>query len=180
MKKLLRKGNWRITLALAVAGMGYLYFVFLPAKEEIRQLHQQLRSQQDQVIATQPMKISIYETQEEIDQLREYVAGNHQTHAADAASALAEISDQVQLAGLHSVNFDPQTTTTYRTLRKTPLVLGTEGSFSQIFQFLAHVEQLGARIWLEEFRIESPSEVGKPLSSEITLAIFAFNPDSSD
>jgi hypothetical protein len=55
-----------------------------------------------------------------------------------------------------------------------------EGSFAQLHELLRGLEQMPTSLWLEGLRIERGKDAEAPLKGEVTLVIFAANPDISD
>jgi Tfp pilus assembly protein PilO len=180
MKEIFNKGNWLLTLPLAAVGVVYLYFLFLPAQREIDRLRSDLQAQRQSVTQLHEREKKIYETNEELQRAVQFVAEWKQKNKADAASVLAQISDEVEKSGVQTMRFDPEATDRFETLRKTPLMLGTQGDFQQVFRMLQQLEALPSTIWIEHFHIETAERDGRPLSNEVNLAIFTGNAENSD
>ena len=180
MIRRIRRGNWLLTLPLVAIGVCYLYFLFLPTKLEIHRLRGELKKKQLEITQAQPMKLALFEKQQEFEEAEEFVSGWMKQNENEAASVLADISREVQASGVQTIRFDPQPTTRMRSLKKTPLVLGTEGTFAQHFDMLRRLEALPATVWIEKFSLQAPTSSGEYTSSEVSLAIFAVNRDISD
>ncbi len=180
MKEIFKKGNWLVTLPLAAVGVVYLYFLFLPAQREIDRLRGDLRAERQSVTELHERQRKIFETNEDLQRAERYVTEWKQNNTDDAASVLAQISDEVEKSGVQTIRFDPEATQRFETLRKTPLVLGTQGDFQQVFRMLQQLEALPSAIWIEHFHVEASGRGEHPLSNEVTLAIFTGNAENSD
>lgn len=180
MKEIFNKGNWLLTLPLAAVGVVYLYFLFLPAQHEIDRLRNDLQAQRQSVTELHVRQRKIYETNEDLQRAERFVGDWKQSNRDDAASVLAQISDEVEKSGVQTIRFDPEATVRFETLRKTPLMLGTQGDFQQVFHMLRQLEALPATIWIEHFHVEAAERGEHPLSNEVTLAIFTGNAENSD
>jgi hypothetical protein len=93
---------------------------------------------------------------------------------------LADISREVYGSGVKTIRFDPQPTSKLQTVKQTPLVLGTTGTFAEHFDMLQRLESLPASMWIEQLSIRAPTTEGENLESELSLAIFTVNRDISD
>ena len=176
----LKQGSWLLTVPLAIVGLAYLYFLFLPGKAEINRLRADLIEKQRSVSEAGFIKLRIHETQQEIVRTQEYTDTwrSEQTHGL--SRVLAQIGDEVQLSGARTSSFDPQPTIQHEVLKQTELALGVDGHFSEIFDMLRRLETLDANIRIQQISIEAGASTQDLLASKVTLAIFSVNRDNSN
>ncbi len=180
MKGIFRRGNWFITLPLAVIGLGYLYFFFLPAKRDILKLRVELETRKAEIERSRPLKATVFDRETQLRATEEYVEQWKRTNDDDAASVLALISQVTQDAGVQTIRFDPQPTVKLKSLTQTPLHLGTTGSFASLFALMQRLESLPARVRIERLTLRAPAKPGNSLESEVNLVISTVNPNISD
>ncbi|MCE9555014.1 MAG: type 4a pilus biogenesis protein PilO [Planctomycetes bacterium] len=182
MKTLAPRSSWLITIGLVVVSVGYLYFVFMPARRGIEKLREEL-SQKQAYLAQQPgLKSSLASVESELGHTQEYVDQwrSHAPAAGELSSTYGAIHRLVTSAGVEVEKFDPQNVTSLETVRKIPIRLTAEGSFAQMHALLRGLEEMPASPWVESLRIERGKDAEAPLKGEITLVIFAANPEISD
>jgi Tfp pilus assembly protein PilO len=176
----MRHGNWLLTLPLAAIGIGYLYFFFLPAKAEITRRRAELATRKAEIDRSRPLKIAVFEKEEEVEMTESFVTNWMNHNDNDAASVLAKISQRVQESGVQTIRFDPQPTSQLQTIKQTPLQLGTVSNFAQLFHMLRGLEALPATLWIDRLTIRAPAKKGELLESEASLVVFAVNRNNSD
>ena len=182
MSLLERQHSWMVTTALAAGALGYAYLVFLPAQQAIGRLRDQRDREQRFIATASKMTSEIEEARHEIERAREFAA-NWEAVAADEtqiATLFAKISDHARQAGTTTLKFEPQRAVRFDSVQKAPIVLGSQGSFRQIFDLLARLEALPQTIWVENLRLEAEGPDSELVKSELTLEVFADNRENSN
>lgn len=182
MKTLAPRSSWLITLGLAAVSAGYLYFVFMPARRGIEKLREEL-SQKQAYLAQQPgLIVSLESAESDLSHTQEYVDQWRRKApvAGELSGTYGAIHRLVTSAGVDVEKFDPQNVTNLETVRKIPVRLTAEGGFAQMHALLRGLEEMPASPWVESLRIERGKDAEAPLKGEITLVIFAANPEISD
>jgi len=182
MSKLASRGNLLLMVGLAAVSIAYVYLVFLPTRRTIVKLREEL-NQKEAYLAQEPaLKASLESAQSDLEQTQQFVQDWQQRSpaAGELSSTYGEIYQCVKKAGMQIEKFDPQNVTIFQSLRQIPVRLTTEGTFSQLQAMLRGFEQMPARPWVESLRIERGKDDQAPLKGEVTLVIFADNPDNSD
>lgn len=182
MKKLAPRSSWLITIGLVAVSIGYLYFVFMPARRGIEKLQMEL-SQKRAYLAQEPgLKISLASAESDIALIQKYVDDwrSKSPVAGELSGTFGAIHRLVKQAGVEVEKFDPENVTNLETVRKIPIRLTATGSFSQMHALLRGLEQMPACPWVESLRIERGKDAEAPLRGEVTLVIFAANPEISD
>jgi len=182
MSKLASRSNLLMMVGLAALCIGYVYLVFLPTRRNIVKLREEL-NQKEAYLAQEPvLQASLESATSDIDKTQQYVQVwcSKAPRAGELSSTYGEIHRCVNGAGMEIETFDPQNVTVLQSIRQIPVRLTTQGSFGQIHAMLRALEQLPARPWLESLRIERGKDAEAPLKGEVTLVIFADNPENSD
>jgi Tfp pilus assembly protein PilO len=176
------RGSWIITVPLVAVGVGYLYLVFLPAKQQIDKLRKDLSEERMFVSQEGTLKGSIAALEELLTETDAFVGAwkKRAVRPADLSQLFGEINRRAKSAGTTLDNFDPQATVDFELVRKVPLRLSVHGSFAQLQAMLRSFEQLPSTVWVESLALESNRDADKPLKAEVILAVFTANPDISD
>ena len=182
MKSSSARSSWLITAGLAAVSICYLYFVFLPTRRGIEKLRVEL-SNKRAYLAQQPgLQVSLAAAEADLAAAQQYVNDWRRTTpaAGELSGTYGRIHRLAKSAGVQLEKVDPQTVTNLQTIRKIPLRLSTEGTFAQTHAMLREIELLPASPWVESLRIERGKNAEAPLKGEITVVIFAANPEISD
>ena len=176
-----RKG-WLITLALSGLALAYVFAIFLPQQRVVRQLREELQAKQDFALQAAGLDVVVAASRRELSAANEFVKrGRSAMPEVDGiANAFEAIHRRAESAGMQTERFEPQSPVALQTLTQTPVVLETTGSFHQIFDLIALLEEADASIWIDQVQIEKVSESSESLACETSLAIFADNRKNSD
>lgn len=176
-----KQGNWATTVALAVVGVAFLYFWFLPNRRAIEVLRAELQSQQD-LAAQEPMvRLEVEKAQSKMRAAETFVASWKQSapQEADVAAMFGTISEALADAGCQTQSFVPRDPQAMAHLRRIPIEVAVQGDLAGLFDALGRIEQMPAEIWIESLSIKKP-EREDLLRSEASLVIFSENSDNSD
>ena len=182
MKSLAPRSSWVITIGLVAVSIGYLYFVFIPARRNIEKLREEVTQKQAYLTQLPGLKSSLASAELELSHTQQYVDQwrSKAPVAGELSSTYGAIHRLVTAAGVEVGKFDPQNVTNLETVRKIPIRLTAGGSFVQLHALLRGLEQMPASPWVENLRIERGKDAEAPLKGERTLAIFAADPEISD
>ncbi len=178
----IRRGSWLVTLALGAAALVYLYCVFLPTSRKIRQMRDQIRTQNEFIGHATFLPAALADTQKQLDAASRYTAHWH-SHLASPGhlgDLLARLTKQADLAGTSTTRFEPQKSRDREYLSTMPIKFDARGSFSQAAALLARLEQLPELIWVEELKIAPASEATKNVQIDLSLTVFAGNSEKSE
>jgi Tfp pilus assembly protein PilO len=167
---------------LAALSIGYVYLVFLPMRQSIFKLREEL-SQKEAYLAQEPvLKASLDSATSDLEQTQLFVQDwrSKSPVAGELSRTYGEIHRCVKGAGMEIETFDPQNVTMLESVRQIPVRMTTQGTFGQMHAMLRALEQLPAKPWVESVRIERGKDAEAPLKGEATLVIFADNPENSD
>jgi Tfp pilus assembly protein PilO len=177
-----RYGSWTVTISLTAAGILYLLFSFLPTARAIKELRDEIRSDEIYITQASSLTVALAQTQTELERTREYTTHWRQrlpTHGTFSAF-LGRITKQADVAGAGTTRIEPQPEVELDTLRVVPVVFAAKGSFVEISRLLAGLEGLPERIWLEDVRLAATREAGQKMKCELRLVVFAGNSEISD
>jgi Tfp pilus assembly protein PilO len=174
--------KWVIVVPTVGLVAAYLFWAFLPGQRAIGKLRDELATTEQFVEQVEAMGPSLGISQREFDRTQTYVeAWETSAPTRDELSGLfGRISFLAKQSGTTTARFEPQTTIQYETVSRIPVVMACAGSFAEICRFLQELEGLGETVWVETLRMEGPGQDGENMQCELTLGIFAVNPDDSD
>ena len=98
----------------------------------------------------------------------------------DLAQHLARVTQQAKAAAVTVERFEPQAALEMQVLSQHNVSVHFQGSFSQVFEFLARLEQLPGTVWFRDVRLAGGSEKQQALQGELTLTIFVDRTDYAD
>ena len=182
MKTKIRRGSWIVTVPLAAVAVLYIMLSFLPGRRAIGEFRDQIRQKKDYIAQATRLAAAIETARKELDRTQAYNAAWEQVAPAQGTiSALyGKIHELAKDAGNNTTRFDPEPIVTRERTRQIPLTLGCTGSFAQIREFLQGLEDLPAAIWVNSLDLENVEQAGKSIACEISLVVFASNPENSD
>ncbi len=182
MKRKPLRGSWLVTLPLAAIAVAFLALIFLPGKRRIEALRGDLHTKQDFVLGAGQMALRLHALNAELAQTREYNAA-WRGRAADSAGVTAlcgQIAQLAQDSGVSTSRFAPGTPSDIERLRRVPLNMVCYGSFARIQAFLAELEALPQRVWLDDLKLEAMGEAGEDVRCELAMAVFIDDFEISD
>ena len=174
--------SWLVTVPIALASAAYVWFIFLPGKRAIADLHTEL--QNNQIVAASAGK-----TTAAINQVTK-LAGDTQAYieehrlpagsSAQMARIFADIAEAARRAGVRTTRFAPEPLTAYDSLQKSSLRLGCVGRFAEVGSLLESLERMPQRIWIDSMSLQSDGENGEAVRCEAVLAVFVDKPEISN
>lgn len=178
----IRRGSWLVTLALGAAALVYLYCVFLPTSRKIRQMRDQIRTQDEFIGHATFLPAALADAQKQLEAANRYTAKWHEHLASPGhlGELLARLTKQADLAGASTTRFEPQKPRDRDYLSTVPIKFDARGSFSQVAALLGRLEQLPELIWVEELKIAPASEATKNVQIDLNLTVFAGNSEKSE
>jgi Tfp pilus assembly protein PilO len=174
--------SWVLTLVLAGTAIGYVAFVFLPGQRAVGEMRRQLHEKQQFIVQADRLSFAIAKATEDVQAAHEFAEAWRSQAPSEArlAVALGRFTDHAQAAGLSVRRFDPQPPVKLETVWHSSLALAVEGSYGQMLEFLRLVESESTTTWIENLRLETAREGAGRLHCEMTLRVFADNPDFSE
>jgi len=187
MKKLAEQGSWIVTVPLILANVAYLYFFFLPGKQEVEAMRDDIASTQAYLATAASRPMEIEHTLQKLDQAKAFTDQWQRSapRTERVSQYFGEINRRAGAASVAVTRFEPREIEEMEHLDRISLYLGTEGTFEQTFQLLKQLEQLPGTVWVDSLRFRSrraprglPNSVVRDaanasVQSEINLAIFA-------
>jgi len=182
MKTNILQGNWLLPLAALGMGAAYFALVFLPNRRAIGELAEQVACKQEAVLRAAEESHALSTTQKEIQRASAYVGAwqSASPHVANLASVFGRIGALARSSHVSTTRLAPQEPLVMARVRRMPVLMGCTGSFSQITSFLQKLEKMPQVMWIDDLRLENPGKDGKAMKCEMTLEIFADNPENSD
>jgi Tfp pilus assembly protein PilO len=182
MKTSVRRSSWIVTIPVAAAAVAYLCLCFLPESRVIGEARDQVRQEQNYVVEAARRVEVLNAAVEELRQTQAYNATwvRHAPTERDLSAAYGEIHDLAKASGATITRMDPEPPVRYETVSRTPLKVECVGSFVGICGFLERLEGLPQEIWVTELHLERSREERGPVLCQMTLGIFASNPEDSD
>lgn len=174
--------HWK-TIVLTVGAAGaYAFFCYLPGEAALDGLRAELAAAEESIHQAETFAPAIEATRQQADVTREYV--QKWEESAPSEDELSELFGRInrlaEESGATTTRFEPQVAVPYDTLCRLPVEMACAGSFGEICRFLGALERLEETIWIGELRIERDGEDSEEVQCELTLDVFADNPDGSD
>jgi len=182
MKSNLTASRW-ILVAPAVAAAGaYFYFVFLPGQRSLAGLQEELNAADRFIAQVEAFGPALHATQQQLDVTRRYVDQWEKTAPTEDgfSRVFGRINRLAKESGVTPTRFEPQPAVPYDTVQRLPVMMTCVGSFGETCRFLQALEGLEETIWVERLQMQKTGEASEKVESELTLGIFADNPDDSD
>ena len=182
MKTSISHNTWLVIVPVLGLAIAYVFFLYLPGQEAIGKLREDLATREEFIQQVEAFGAAIEATRQEFDKTEEYVQRwEESAPSEDELSVLfGRISQLAKDSGTTTTRFEPQPATHYDAIGRIPLAVECLGSFGQICEFLRSLEGLEETIWVENLQMERVGEGGGDVKCELSLAVFADNPDDSD
>lgn len=177
-----RAPTWLVTLAIALAALSSIVFIFLPFQKTIANLSRQLRDKRLHIVQADQLILPLANERKRLAEVLEQT-GKWEQLAPDPqqlAVFYARISEQARQTDLQLVKFEPQAPRNLQSLRQYAVALSIKGDFEQLFEFLARIEKLPPAISPSHLRITQPEGGGASLQCEMTLTFFGDLAGSAD
>ncbi len=178
----LAASQWIVTVPAVAAAAAYVYFFFIPTQRSIAGIRGELNAADDFIAQVEAFGPAIEATRDQLETTEQYVERWHQAAPDEEglSAVFGRISRQAKLSGITTTRFEPQPAIPYDTLRRVPVAVTCVGSFEQVCRFLRALEGLKETVWVEAVQMERFAEDGGEVQCELSLAVFADNPDDSD
>lgn len=175
-------GSWIIIAPLAAATVAYLTLSFVPGMKALHRIHEELQTNQDYVAQSDATRKALDQTEKELVKAETYIKNREAQLPADGRlmQVLADVSGHAKAAGTAITKFEPKPALSYDTLRRVPVTLGLDGSFSELFQLVSDLEQMKATVWINELQFDAPREGSQKIHAEAKLELFVGNSEKSD
>ena len=176
------KRTWVFALSVTAGVAGYVFLIFLPGERATAQLRQQFEDQEHYIIQCGALDARIIEVERELARTDGFIAAWEAAspHEARLAHVFVDITRHADKAGAAIVRFEPQPAEELALLKRVPVEMALEGSFSQIYGFLARLESLEPDFWVDRLELEPVSANSGRLRCELRLALFAARREISD
>ena len=181
MRTNLPQSRWIVAVPVVAVAAAYLCFSFVPGQQAIDQLREELSAAEEFVEQVEAFGPAMEITRQECERTRTYVRAWEES--APSEEELSELFGRINLlakaSGTTTTRFDPQPPVVYDEIRRIPVLFACVGSFGQICGLLQELERLEQSVWVEELRMEGSGVDGENVQCDLTLAIFADNPENS-
>ncbi len=177
-----RHNTWIVTLSLAVLAVGFLAFLWLPGRRQIRQLAEQIETKRTVVAQATNLGATKLAIHLELGQAEAFVERWEKAAPAkgDIPALFGKINALARSNHLSIRRFDPQPAVLREQLAEIPITMNCSGRFGQVFEFLRSLEDLPPTIWVESLRIEKEAQDAKDVQCELNLVVFSNNSQGSD
>ncbi len=182
MKTSILQGNWLLPLAALGLGAAYFALVFLPNRRAIGELAAQVAAKQQAVLRAAEESQALLTTQKEIQRASAYVAAwqSASPHEANLARLFGRIGVLARSSHATTTRLAPQEPLVMAKVRRVSVLMDCTGTFPLITSFLQKLEKMPQTLWIDDLRLDSASKDGELVKCEMTLEVFADNPESSD
>lgn len=182
MSHSLRRNSWIVTVPLAAAAVAYLAFVFLPGRRANANLEEELIERQEYVAQATTVAATLRAAEQELQRTQDYITAWKQHAPAEGSRSqlYGKMHELAKASGVTITRFEPKPVEPRAQLRDFPVAIGCSGQYAEVHDFLRALESHPATIWVDAVLIKRPSENSETVECEISLEIFANNPESSD
>jgi len=182
MKVTIRRGSWIVTIPLVGAALAYLLLFFLPGRRAVGELKEQIETKREYIKKSAGLAKALLAVQQQLGKAEAYNTRwlEHAPARRDLAALYGRINQLAWSSGTVVTRFDPERIRARAKLQEIPLSMGCMGSFRQIYEFLRSLETLPQEIWVKELSLEKRDTPKGFVTCELSLAVFADNPEDSD
>lgn len=173
--------TWLITALLASAALAYVFCIFLPLQLGISSIRSELNEREQHIVQAKQLAapleqaaIRLASTQQISEKWQAAAPSNR-----DVAMQLARLTEEARSAGVNIGRLDPQPPIEQQVLTQYGVAVQLQGSFEQVFDFLARIESMPATIWVRSIQLSLDENTGV-LSGDLTLTIFGDRIDYSN
>ena len=170
-----KRSSWFVTLPIAALAISYLGMVFFPTAKAIRETRGEIRLKQDYIAQTEKLQNTVRQLEQNLDATQRYTKPwRRQVPLPGQLSELfGTITACSRECGADTTRFDPQTEVALSQLHRVPVQMDVIGSYHSVCRLIAELERLSETVWIDEVKIEKPSESGKDVKCELKLDVFA-------
>lgn len=178
----LKNKTWLVTVPIAAGTVAYVWLFFLPAQREVAAMSTEVHNKLAFAMTAEQIRGQIRAVQAEQVAIEDYAERWRApaSSSADLAQVFSKLADAMREVGVEATRFTPDARTNYSQMQRVSVRVGCRGSFAQMLRLLAAWEQLPARIWVEELKLEASHDNPDVLECEANLAIFAVNSDRTE
>lgn len=177
-----RKRTWLVLAVLGGLAVSYGHFFYVPGSRQIAEMTSKLAEAEVEASEAVPLVAALSATRQQLEKVNRYV-GTWRA-AAPSEHELAELFERIheltRLADTETTRFEPQAAVAYETFVCIPVSMECQGSFSNLAVVLSGLEAMQEPIWVTSVEIRASGEDGEFARAEITLDVFADNPEDSD
>jgi Tfp pilus assembly protein PilO len=173
---------WLLSAVVVGGVLAYVFLIFLPGRRATAALRLELDQKRQYVLLHAGTASKIAAAEDELKRANQFIQAWHNTAPTEAriAQVFGEITRHADAAAVQIVRFEPLAVEKLAHLHRIPVSMAYEGSFEQIFAFLAKLETLPTDFWVVDLEL-APVTAGSPsLRCELTLAFFAGHNEISD
>lgn len=176
------KRAWVFGIVVTAAVACYMFLVFLPGQRATAELREQFTQQLQYVQQCGQLGPKIASLERDLKQVRQF---NRSWHAASPseerlAHLFVTITEHANAARADIVRFEPQPAEQLDYVRRVPVEIALEGSFTQLYEFLARLESLPAEFWIDRLDLQTIDASPGRLRCELRMELFAGQSEISD
>ncbi len=182
MKLPFQKSHGLLAVITLIAAGLYALLVLRPGYATIDQLATNLAVVRGELSHLGDESVRAEQLQQELQAVEDYNRQWHsRLHSGSAISEVyAQITDLAQSTGVSTTRLDPSADVNYSTICKTPLSLELTGTYQEVHDFLVALENREEVIWIDELRLRKDRQSEGYLQCELTMGIFADQPEISN
>jgi Tfp pilus assembly protein PilO len=170
----------RLVAVLSAAGaVAYVVWGFLPQREALAELRQEIEAKQAAVAQGTRIVQEIANTTEELFVARRYV--QRWSDAAPSQESLIllfrDVNHLSQIAGTRNLRLEPAPVEPLAAVWRAPVSLSVEGNFLQLFDFVRGLETLSPAMDLASIEMDQVSGAPDSLRMRAALTVFGVKPD---
>ena len=177
-----KNSSWIVTAPLVGASLLYIGFVLLPKKRSMDELRASIQTKREYIGQAESLRPIIDRTERENAVDRKYVRAwqDRAPHENELAKVYAQINHLAHDAGATVTRFDPSESMPLEMIHPVTINVDLEGQFTQIYQFIAGIENLPETIWIERLHLEGKGGDRKNVMGSAKLVVFASRSEKSD
>ena len=175
MNKKMKKGGWVATAPMAACAIAFLAFVFVPGVKQFHAKSAELETKRAYIVQAGDQLVQLQKAESDLQATLAYNASwqSKVPDEPDLAALYKNLNGQCQAAGAGILRFEPKENSRYGQLAQVPLVLETQGSYTEIMDMLSGLDSVAAPLWVEGLHLEFARQSGQDATCAVTLAVFA-------
>jgi Tfp pilus assembly protein PilO len=170
-----------VTVVAVAAVVAYVVFGFLPAQKSLNAKRRELQDKQQFIAGSQVKQAQVVQLEQQLKLTRTHLEPwrQHAKSAGSPVTMLGEIASLASAAGVELHRVTPQDPSKFETISQHTFAVEVEGSYSQIFSFLAGIESRPETIWVPKLALKISKENGQSVQCALDIAVFADNQGNS-
>lgn len=171
--KKLRRGDWRLSLSLAMLGAVCPMVVWFHGGESVKTVRARIDAKQPLAAENENLTAELATCERKLEATEAQLS--KWERAAPRRRHTCRLWQQIDAAaadaGMTVSRFDAESPIVHEQFEEIPVMVRGAGDLDQVAEFVQSLERLPATIWIESIRIKKSEDRAKPATCELNLTI---------